>query len=110
MPDGRQMTVARTEFYPNNGRAVYKGYHRETGSALLILAKTAYNYKVTCTLSADKKTYKVSGTQAAVVAFPKDEETSWLVKTIIKRFLRVEDIQFGKFYNVNMFIGASCMQ
>lgn len=110
MPDGRQMVLTRSEFYPATGRAVYKGFHRETGSNLLILAKTAYNFKVICTLSAERKIYRVSQTLAAPVAFPKDEETSWLVKVVMKKFLRVEDIQFGKYYDMDMFLGTSCMQ
>jgi hypothetical protein len=108
MADGKSMTLARSEFYPANGKAVYTGWHRLEGTEFLILAKSAFNYRVTCGLSGEK--YSITKTELTPVAFPAKEEGSWITKVLIKKFLRMEDIQMGKWSNSQLFIGKSCHQ
>ena len=112
MPDNNNMTVNRTQFYPNTGSAIYTGSYRESGSYLGIVAKTAYNYQVTCSRSGTS--YKISKVEAAPVAFPAGEKSGWLMELLIKKFLRISDIQFGRLYDVSGqrsdLIGKTCHQ
>ena len=112
MPDNKNMTVNRTQFYPNTGSAIYTGSYRESGSYLGIVAKTAYNYQVTCSRSGTS--YKISKVEAAPVAFPAGEKSGWLMELLIKKFLRISDIQFGRLYDVSGqrsdLIGKTCHQ
>jgi len=50
--------------------------------------------------------------EAAPVAFPAGEKTGWLMELLIKKFLRISDIQFGRLYDVSAqrsdLIGKTC--
>ena len=113
MPDNGSMVVDRFRYLPATGEAAYKASYRESGSYLGILAKTAYNYQVTC-LAPKGGTYTIRKVEAAPVAFPAGEKTGWLMELLIKKFLRISDIQFGRMYDVSSqrsdLIGKTCHQ
>ncbi len=103
MPDNRLMTLTKIEEY-YDGTLVYKGWHRNKGRAYLILAKTAYEYRLIC--KPVNGIYTIVKSEKAVIAFPSGENH---LLTAMIRVIRFVDVHIkGSFDEIPDFNGRSC--